>query len=431
MVRTIRNLRWWMAGLLLLSTIINYIDRQSLSIAAPVLIRLFHLSNLQYARITTSFMAAYAVMPVLGGLLVDWLGTKRGLTFAVLWWSAVSMLHALARGVMSLSVLRFLLGVGEGVNWPGATKAVSEWFPPGERSLAVGFFDSGSSVGAIIAAPLVALLILHYGWRAAFVTTGVLGFFWVVAWQVCYFPWQHHPALGDEERSLIAASQPAAGASGKRLPWRQLLRYRQVWAIMLGRAGTDSVWWFYVFWLPQYLVQSHGFSLRMVGWLAWIPFLFADLGNFAGGGGAMLLTRRGFGLTRSRHTIVLAAGAVMVLAAPAALLRGSALALTAISTWTFAYAAFSTILLSLPADLFEPQLVGSVAGLCQTGAGLGGMLFQLLTGLILDRFHSYLPVFLLASGLPLVAMLVVWRLVPEVKPLTVASGWELGAVTKV
>ncbi len=407
-------MRWWIAGLLFLSTVIDYLSRQTLSVTAPTLIGQFHLSNSTYARITAAFLAGYTIMPLFGGLL-DSLGTKRGLNLSVFWWSIISMLHALAQGAISLLSLRFLLGLAEGLNWPGATKAVSEWFPPNERSLAVGFFDSGSSVGSVLAVPLVALITLHYGWRTAFVFTGALGLLWVVVWQWFYHPWQSHPFLSEAERQVIAAGQSDARApTGTRPPILPLLRLKQVWAIMIGRACTDSVWWFYVFWLPQYLVRSRGFDLRTLATLGWIPFLFADLGNFWGGGTSMWLARRGWSLTRARKAVLIAAGAIMTIAAPAVFMPGTTSTLVTISMWTFFYAAFSTVLLALPSDLFETDEVGAAAGLCQAGSGAGAILFQLLTGILLDRYHSFVPVFLTAACLPLIATLSVMRLIPQV-----------------
>ena len=409
----IPNLRWWIAFLLFLSTVIDYISRETLSVAAPTLTRRFHLSASDYAHITAAFLAGYTIMPLLGKLL-DWLGTKRGLSMSVFWWSVIGILHAFAQGFLSLFSLRFLLGLAEGLNWPGATKAVSEWFPPSERSFAAGFFDSGSSVGAIIAVPLVALLILHFGWRTAFVCTGALGFFWVLVWQIAYHPWQRHPALGEKERQLLTSSLSAAEDQPLSSSTRSLLRYKQIWAIMLGRACTDSVWWFYVFWLPQYLVGARGFSLRLLATLGWVPFLFADLGNFFGGGTSMWLAKHGRSLTRARKTVLLCCGIMMILAAPATMLPGDAAVISTISVWTFFYAGFSTILLALPSDLFAPSEVGVAAGLCQAGSGAGAIVVQLFIGALLDRYHSYTSVLVLATFLPLIATLCTLTMIPKV-----------------
>lgn len=246
---SIPRLSWWIAGLVFLSTVIDYISRQTLSVAAPTLIRCFRLSNSAYAHTTAAFLVGYTIMPLMGGLL-DWLGAKRALSLSVFWWSIISVLRALAQGIFSLLSLRSLLGLAEELNCPYAIKAVSEWFPPSGCGLAVGFFDSGSSVGSIIAVLLVALLVLHYGWRIAFACSGALGFFGVILRQLFCHPWQDHPALGKGQRQLLASTQPPVTEEGVNPLILSVLCYKEIWAVMLWRACTNSAWWFYVFWLP-------------------------------------------------------------------------------------------------------------------------------------------------------------------------------------
>jgi ACS family hexuronate transporter-like MFS transporter len=410
--------RWAIAILLFCSTTINYISRQTLSQAAPFLERDLHISSRQYGDIAFWFLIVYAAMPIVAGRLLDRFGTKLVLAVAVVWWSVAGMLHAVVHSVTGFKVLRAMLAAGEGVNWPGATKAVSEWFPAGERSLAVGIFDSGSSVGAIIAATAVMALIVR-DWRWAFVATGVLGFAWLYFWLRYYGDWQTSRHVGDEERRAIARSHAdAEGAlAGPPLPWPRLLRFKQVWGVMVGRICSDAVWWFLVFWLTKYLLQSRRVSVGVAIAVNWIPYLCADAGNFGGGGVSALLVKRGWSLTRARRSVLLVAGLVMTLVVPGALLRNTGLSLAAISLWALFYAAFSTILLALPSDLFEPRVVGSVAGITQTGAGIGGALFQLLAGYFVQQTSGYTPIFWMASALSLLGTIAVLLLVPRVEIL--------------
>jgi ACS family hexuronate transporter-like MFS transporter len=411
-------LRWWIAILLFLSTTINYISRQTLSQSAPILKQSLHFNDQQYGYITFSFMIAYAIMPIFAGRFLDRVGTKLGLSLAVIWWSVVGMLHALAHTVRTFIVMRVLLAMGEGVNWPGATKAVSEWFPASERSLAVGFFDSGSSVGSIVASTAVMGLIFAHGWQSAFLLSGALGFVWLALWLWLYAPWQTHPRLSQRERALIAEShaREERDTPAEPMRWSQLLRFKQVWAIVVGRICSDSVWWFLVFWLTNYLV-ARGVTHRILLAINWLPYIAADIGNFAGGGASAWLAKHGWSLTRARRAVLLVGGIVMTVTAPGALLPSTSLSITAISIWALFYAGFVTILLAMPSDLFEPRVVGSVAGLTQTGAGAGGAAFQLLAGHVIQHTNSYASLFWLAAALSLIGMVTVLLVIPKIEIL--------------
>src|SRR5262249_10164381 len=283
--------RWWIGALLFLSTVINYIDRQTLSVLAPHLKMEFAWSNETFAWIIIAFRLAYTVMQFVGGRLLDRFGTRNGLTLTVLWYSVAAMLTSLATGFKSFCALRFALGVGEAGNWPGATKAVAEWFPRRERGWAVALFDSGSSFGAAIASVLVPFLYVHAGgWRPAFVITGTLGFLWVVAWRRTYHPPETHPRLGAEERQAILADRAAEKAAGAAaaveeaggagtVSARTLLAQPQTWGTLAARGLTDPVWFMITDWFAVYLV-SRGFRLEETALGFWVPFLAADLGNF-------------------------------------------------------------------------------------------------------------------------------------------------------
>lgn len=380
-------MRWGVAALLFLATVINYIDRQTLSVLAPVLRDEFHMTNTDYSRVVFAFLLAYLIMQSGSGRIMDWLGTKAGFALTITWWSLAAMLHATAHSVMSFGVFRFLLGLGEAGNWPGGVKAVSEWFPPKERAFAIGFFNSGSTLGAVIAPPLVTWIALSWGWRNAFVLTGCLGFVWLALWLLFYHTPLH--SFGGQ-------------GAGPRMRWRELFRFRQVWGLMLARMMADPVWWFYVFWLPEYLRRERDFSLAMIGFFAWIPFLTADAGNLLGGLASGWLIRRGIPVLTSRKVVMAASALLMMAGIPAVLVHEAALSLALISVATFAYSTWAANVLTLPADLFPQAVVASVSGLSGTGAALGGMIFTLIIGAVVDSF-SYTPVFVAAGVMPLVA----------------------------
>lgn len=405
----IRHLRWWIAGLLFLATVINYVDRQTLSVLAPVLREQFRMSNTDYSRIVFAFLLAYTFMQSGSGRLMDWLGTRRGFSLTIAWWSVAAMLHARANSILHFGIFRFLLGLGEAGNWPGGVKTVSEWFPTRERAFAVGLFNSGSCLGAVLAPPVVAWIALHWSWRMAFLCTGSLGFLWLGLWLILYRLPRDHPWITPQEREHICSNaemdQPAKRES---IRWLDLFQYKQVWSLVLARMLADPVWWFYAFWLPEYLKSARYFDLAMIGYFGWIPFLTADAGNFVGGGLSSYLVRRGWRVLAARKTTMFGSAALMLVGIPAVLTSSPALALLLISLATLAYSSWAANILTLPADLFPNQVVASVSGLSGTGAGIGGMIFTLMTGAVVDRF-SYVPVFTAAAVLPLVAAsIVLW-----------------------
>ncbi|MEO7650015.1 MAG: MFS transporter [Bryobacteraceae bacterium] len=411
----IRALRWWICLLLFASTVINYIDRQTLSVLAPYLKTEYHWSNEDFAIIVIAFRVAYAIGQSLSGRLLDRVGTRLGLSLSVLWYSAVAMLTALATGLRSFCGFRFALGLGESANWPGATKAVSEWFPARERAWAVAFFDSGSSIGAAVAPPLVLWLYHSFGgWRPAFFIPGTLGLIWLLVWRWLYYSPQDHPRLGEEERKLIAESVDLDPTSRiPALPWIELLKLRRTWAAIASRALSDPVWFFITDWFAIFLV-SKGFRLEDSLVAFWIPFLASDLGNFAGGGASSMLIRRGWSVPRARRAIIIPGALGMTLLIPA-IWASELYVITALfACATFSYAAFSTIANTLPADLFPSANVATVSGMSGTGAGIGTILSTFLIGRVADRY-SFEPILACASVVPLVAMVVVLILMREQK----------------
>ncbi len=420
--RTIRHLRWWIGGLLFASTTINYIDRQTLSVLAPHLKTEFQWNNEDFALVVIGFRIAYAVMQTIAGRWMDRLGTRRGLSIAVVWYSLAAAVTSLATGLKSFAFCRFLLGTGEAANWPGATKAVSEWFPKSERGLAVAIFDSGSSVGGALAPFIVLGIYSHFGsWRPAFLITSALGLAWVLVWRAFYHPPETHPRLSPEEREMVLQSRAeearteaqAVRSSGSRASWGELLRLRQTWGIIFGKFLTDPVWFFVTDWFAIYLV-SKGFQLESTILGFWVPFLAADLGNFFGGGFSSWLIRRGWPVLRARKLVIVVCGIGMSLLVFATVVNDFALLIGLFAVSTFCYAAWSTMGLALPSDLYPTASVGSVSGLGGTAAGVGTILSTFLIGHISERY-SFGPILVGASLVPLLATALVLALVRQKK----------------
>ena len=415
--RPIPHLRWWIGGLLFASTVINYIDRQTLALLAPYLKQDYHWTNTDYANIVIGFRVAYSIGQTLSGRLLDRVGTRRGLTFSVLWYSLVSILTSLAKGFYSFATFRFLLGAGESANWPGATKAVSEWFPKRERGLATALFDSGSSVGGAIAPFIVLAVYFRWGLRPAFVLPGLLGFLWLIAWRRMYHPPQEHPRISEAERRMILADTQDSGVeAGKaRLAWRNLLKLPQTWGTIIAKGLTDPVWFFVTDWFPIYLVAK-GIPLKSGLLAVWVPFIASDLGNFFGGGASGYLIKRGWPLGAARKALVVFGGIGVLLLIPTIFVV-KLWAITALfALATFSYASFSTIANVLPADLFTSESVASVSGLSGTGAGIGTIIAFKLIGTFTDArqaaaTHSFDPIVVVAGMVPFIAMILVLLLV--------------------
>lgn len=405
-MRPIRHLRWYIGGLFFLSTVINYIDRQTLSVLAPYLKTEFSWSNADFALIIISFRVAYAFGQTGAGQVLDRVGTRRGLSLGVAFYSTAAMLTSLASGLRSFCFFRFLLGAGEAANWPGATKGVSEWFPRRESGWAVALFDSGSSIGGAIA-PVLVLWIFHtFGsWRPAFIITGTLGFAWLLLFRWFYQSPETHPRLSAEERAYILADraerQAGPAVVSERLPMRTLLRLPQTWGVIVAKTLTDPVWFFITDWFAIFLV-SRGFRLEDSLFAFWVPFLAADAGNFLAGGVSSAMITRGWSVGAARKTVIVVCALGMTLIAAAAFVSSlwSITACLAIST--LCYAALSTMVLNLPADIYPTHSVASVSGMSGTGAGVGTIIATYLTGVVADHY-SFAPILVVASLVPLVA----------------------------
>ncbi len=421
-MRPASRVRWWIVWTLFFSTVTNYISRQTFSVLSPAIVAEFHFTHTDLAKILSAFQLSYAVTWLIGGILLDLIGTRLGLALAVCFWSIVNILTGLANSLFGFASFRFLLGIGEGFNWPGASKVVAEWFPAKERSLAVAIFDSGSSVGGAIAALTLPLIALAFGWRAAFVASGLLGFVWLMVWLRVYHPLDRHPRVAPEETALIHAGQdlPSASSGAGARRWLDLVGNRNVWAIVLGRALTDPIWWFYVFWLPQYLSDARGFSLQRIAFFAWTPFVAADIGNFTGGFVSGYCVRRGIPVVRARTWVCVFSCLPILAGIPAAGVHSAYLALGLICIALWGYASWSTMGLTLPSDLFPHDVVATVTGLSGLAAGLAGAGFTYAVGVLVDRF-SYRPAFLAAGLLPVVATIFLLLLVHAPKGASATS----------
>ncbi|MBI2842251.1 MAG: MFS transporter [Armatimonadetes bacterium] len=404
-----KNVRWYIVTLLLLATTINYLDRQALSIAAPVLREIYNMSNRDYGTIVSAFLLSYAIMQPVAGRIIDWLGTRRGFSLAVIWWSIANMLHALAGSVFGFAAFRFLLGIGEAGNFPGAIKTVAEWFPSKEKTVATGIFNVGAGAGALIAPPLVAFIILKFGWQAAFLFTGAIGFLWVVLWLAFYHPPEKHPKLLPEELEYIRSGQETDEPEAQRKGVvKEVLSSRSLWSIMVARFISDPVWTFYVFWLPNYLKDVRDFSLVQIGLFAWIPFLAADVGSIAGGALAAFYMKKGLSVIASRKAAMCSAAILMPAAIFAVRADSAMVALLLVSVAAFGHQLWAASLLTLPADLFPKRAAASAYGFTGSAGQFGAMLIMWLVGFVIDRV-GYVPVFTVAGFMhPIAAVIMLF-----------------------
>ncbi len=405
--RTIKNLRWYVCGLLFLVTLINYIDRQTMGVLNPILKVELGWDDAGFGWINFAFSLAYAIMFGVAGRVLDRVGVRVGLIWAVFFWSLAAAGHSLAHGVVGFAIARFALGLGEAANFPGCIKATAEWFPRRERALAAGIFNSGSSIG-IMLSPLIVLLATRLGWRAAFVLTGALGFTWVVLWALVYRAPEAHRNLGDEEREVILGDkEPSGGAVQVRVPWTSLLRYRETWAFALGKMMTDPVWWFYLFWLPTYLTKERGVTALTASMMLLYPYVAAGAGSIAGGWLSGFLMKLGWSVGGGRLMAMGVFALFMPGAIVAVLTHNSVVALSLISLATASHQAWSANLLTLPSDMFPKRLVGSVVGLGGMAGAIGGMFMTLLVGGVLQATHDYVPLFIAAGLMHPLALLVI------------------------
>jgi len=417
-VSKIKHLRWYICGLLFFVTVVNYVDRQVLGALAPELKNVLGWTESEYSQIVIWFQIAYGAMFVVWGGLIDRIGVKLAFTVAIILWSMAGMGHALVATALGFSVMRFMLGVGEAANFPGALKTVAEWFPKRERALATGIFNAGTNVGAIVATPVALLLSAHYGWRSAFIFTGAVGLLWLVFWRIFYQRPEEHRRLSDQEFKLIRDGEPQEFK--EKAPWLQLLGYRQLWAFAFGKMLTDPVWWFYLFWLPKFLNQNYGVKGTALIPYVTTVYLIADVGSVGGGWISGALIKRGWSVNWARKT---AMGIFAVTIPVVILAYYSSNAWTAALLIGFAAGAhqgWSANLFTLTADMFPRKAVGSVVGIGSCAGSIGGTLLPLYAGIVLDANPSYyLPMFIIAGVAYLIAWVIIHLLVPKLEPAKV------------
>src|SRR4051812_1015314 len=400
----IGGLRWVIISLVFLATLINYIDRLTISVLGPVIVLDLGLTNTEYGSIATWFLVAYTLSQGISGKLYDSVGIKRGFTVSIVVWSLAAMGHAFAGSLRSLSVMRFVLGLGEAGNWPGAAKTVAEWFPAKQRAFGMAIFNSGAAIGSIIAPPIIVGLYTYFGrWQPTFLVTGALGFSWLILWWLVYDKPENHKWMTASELKLIGEDQSTDVAAAiaenilaKKPGWLELLKYRQTRGIVIGRFMVDPIWWLYITWLPLYLNKVYGFDLKQIGLFVWAPFVAADAGSLFGGWLSGFLIGRGWTVNGARKAVI-AFGALLMPAGIAAAFTSDAMvALALIGVVLFGFQAWINNVQTLPSDIFPNSAVGSVAGLGGTGAGVGSMIFIFSTGWGVDNF-SYTPVLVFAG----------------------------------
>lgn len=408
------KLRWWIIGLVTLGTILNYLARSTLSVAAPTLKAEFSMSTEQYSWVVLAFQASYTVMQTVAGTVLDVLGTRLGFFLFAIGWAFANMAHAMATGWQSLAVFRSLLGATEAAAIPAGTKTVSQWFPPRERPLATSLFQMGTSVGNMIAPPLVAFCILAWNWQAAFIVTGALSVVWALLWWFGYRDPEAHPKLSDAERAAIASGREEE-LPGKPTTRKDVLKSRSFWAIAVPRFLSEPAWQTFNFFIPLYLVAVWKLDLKSVALWAWLPFLAADFGSLAAGLLPSWLMRRGSGLLASRKLTMIFGALCMVGPACIGLAGSPGMAIALFCVGGFAHQMLNGALITLCADVFDRKTVGTASGMAGTAAWIGGMLFTLAIGKSADVF-GYNPLFVALAGLDLLAAVVLWSLLRSNRP---------------
>jgi MFS transporter, ACS family, aldohexuronate transporter len=421
------SLRWRIAFLVSAAIAISYLDRQTLPVAIGEIRKEIPITNTVKATLDSAFLLTYGLMYVIGGRLTDFLGTRRGFFWIMVFWSVACASHGFATGVVMLGASRLLLGAGEGGGFPAATRVVAEWFPVKERSTAMGIINAGTGLGGIIAPPMIAWIILHVSWlnvsswRWIFFITGALGLLWTVWWAFSYYPPILHPGLGGKEREYLHSVMEKTDVQAPAIPMGDLLCFRETWAIIGAKFLTDAAWYFYMFWLPKYLLDARGFDIKAVGSVAWIPFAAAAVGCLVGGGLSSWLLHRGIAVSAARK-IALGLSAVMM---PCVMLVPHVSVPWVIFLFSVAFfgqQSWSTLVMILPTDMFPRQALGTVAGFVGLGGALGGVVLGQFAGYLLDHGFSYTPVLMVAGSLHVIAFILICLVIPKIQPLAISTG---------
>jgi ACS family hexuronate transporter-like MFS transporter len=395
--------KWYFVFLVAVAIAISYFDRLTLPVAVAAIQHNIPLSDQQFSWLQTSFLLSYAALYVIGGRLLDWMGTRRGFLLIMLWWSLACALHSLATGFVLLLIARFLLGMGEGGAFPAATRVVAEWIEPAERSTAMGLINGGTAIGSLLAPPIIGFILLHSGWRAVFVASGAGGLAWVLWWALSY-------------RANLSETVDAAEAPTMRpMRWMQLIRLHNVQAFVFAKFMSDSAWYFLLFWLPKYLYDARGFDIRQVSYYAWIPYAASGVGSFLGGWFSAALLRRGKSLDAARKIALGCCAAAMPVVMLVSLVPVS-MALALFSVAFFAQQAWSGLVMTLPADIFPLNGVGSVAGLIGFGGAMGGAVFGLVAGFLLGHGITYGALFVAIGTFHLVGFIAILLRAGRIQP---------------
>lgn len=399
----IQGFRWWVAVLLFGASALSFFDRQVLSVLAPQILRDLSISNREYSYAVSAFTLAYSVMFTIGGRLIDRMGTRIGLGFWVGYWTFSSLLHAVTQNAMQLTLFRMMLGIGEGACFPGAAKGVLEWFPARERALAMGIATTGGSAfGAVLAPPLIVLASQWVGWRGAFVATGMIGLAWVLLWLLFFRQPEQSGFVSNEERARIlkerSDSPSSAGENPRAWPWHDLLGRKEVWGLLATRFLLDPVFYFYMFWIPQYLHQERGASLEDIGRVAWIPFLTLGVSSMIGGALSDALVKGGVSINAARKGVMAGAALLTPLSIFALVTPDLTVALLLLGVLMFAHGFWMTNYMTMIGDLFPFSTVATVVGLSGTAGGIGGFLSTLLIGGFVELV-GYAPMFVVCGVL--------------------------------
>ncbi|MGV8093134.1 MAG: MFS transporter [Mangrovibacterium sp.] len=413
----IKNFRWWILGLVALATAINYLDRQNFPMVYVEIKKSIAISDSQFGLLSSVFLLTYGTMYAVGGRIVDLFGSRIGYAVIVIWWSIANMLHGLVSSVLGLGVARFFLGAGEGGGFPASAKVVSEWFPEKERSFAFGIFNTGSSIGAIIAPTLIFLIVSFFGnWRWTFLIFGALGLLWVAGWLILYNKPLKSRYVTEKEKAYVLKETTGDGSSVIGISWFELFRFRKMWGLLVVKFLTDSAWFFFIFWLPKYLHDIRGLDIQGIGTYAWIPYAMAGFGSFVGGWLSSYLIRRDLSLDLARK-IALGISAAFL---PASLfITTTTSALTAIFFFGIAmlgHQFWSTIVQTLAVDIFPSKIVGSVAGLMGCIGTYGAMIFCLIIGYIIQN-EGYTPAFIISGILHPVSFVLVFLIIKKIEPV--------------
>jgi ACS family hexuronate transporter-like MFS transporter len=393
---------------------ISYFDRQTLPVAIAAIQHNIPLSNQQFSYLQTAFLLSYAALYVIGGRLLDWLGTRRGFLLIMIWWSLACALHGLANGFMLLLTARFLLGAGEGGAFPAATRVVAEWIEPHERSTAMGLINAGTAVGSLLAPPLIGFVLLRSGWRAVFVLAGAAGLAWVCWWAVSFRSNTGTVSLNTLDARLIA----------REIPWLELVRMRNVQCFVFAKFMSDSAWYFMLFWLPKYLYDARGFDIKQVSYFAWIPYAASGVGSFLGGWFSSYLLRRGRSINSARKIALGCCAALMPVIMFVSITPVS-IAIALFSIAFFAQQAWSGLIMTLPTDVFPLTVVGSVAGTIGFGGAIGGAIFGLVAGYLLGHRVSYGVLFVIVGTFHLIGFTAIARLAGRIQPLRATELQEI------